>query len=95
MSFCSVQQESESERNYSIHTFLRIYDPETALQLGYCLPKDQRDMDDLLRLFGDALLKHRHAIFDNTEKTIASMERVFRDTNFANQRFSPVGRFRG
>ena len=58
-------------------------------------PKDQRDMDDLLRLYSDALMKHRQAIFHQTQETIDAMERAFIERDFVNQPFRPVGRFVG
>lgn len=93
--FRSLKAPSNAGRDYSIDAFLRIHDPPTALRLGYSLPNDQRDMDDLLSLYGDALLKHRHAIFDDAEVTTAAMERVFQETDFANQAFSRTGQFCG
>lgn len=77
----------------SVHTFLRLFDLPVAYQLGRCLPRDQADMDDLLRLYADAILKHRVALFDEPEVTIASMEREFASRDFANQPFNPTGRF--
>lgn len=81
------------EKSYSFHTFLRLYDPSAVYALGYCLPKDQSDMDDLLHLYVDALLRYRKEIFEDTEATIALMERDLREPARANQPFRPVGRF--
>ncbi len=83
----------KKDAKHSFHTFLRLCDSFAANDLGYCLPKDQRDMDDLLRLYFDALMKHRQAIFEETEVTIAAMDRALRERDFANQPFNPVGRF--
>lgn len=85
----------QKDVRHSIHTYLRICEPESAAELGRCLPKDQREMDDLLRLFATALVKHRRAIFESPEETIALMERAFVDRDFANQPFRPTGRFTG
>jgi hypothetical protein len=84
---------SKKDPKHSFHTFLRLFDSPAATKLGHCLPKDQRGMDDLLRLCSDALMKHRKPIFDQTEQTIAAMERAFVERDLANQPFRPVGRF--
>jgi hypothetical protein len=84
---------SKKEARHSFHTFLRLFDSPVASGLGSSLPKDQHDMDDLLRLYSDALVKHRQAIFRQTEESIAAMERAFKERDFANQPFRPGGRF--
>ena len=83
----------KKDAKHSLHTFLRLFDSPVATTLGLSLPKDQRDMDDLLRLYADAVVKHRAAIFDETEATVAMMEHEFRVRDFANQPFTPIGRF--
>jgi hypothetical protein len=84
---------ASTEAGYSVHTYLRLFDPSAAQQLGFSIPQNQADMDELLRLYVDALLTHRKALFEQTEATIASMEREFIARDFANQRFYPKGRF--
>ena len=80
----------KEEKGRSFHTFLRLYDSPAAYALGRCLPKDQSDMNDLLRLYAEALLKHRKEVFERTEKTITSMDR---DLGEKNPPFNPTGRF--
>jgi hypothetical protein len=74
----------------SFHTFLRLRDSDAAYALGGCLPKDQSDMDALLHLYVEYLLKHRQEVFEQTETTIISMDR---DLRVKNPPFNPVGRF--
>lgn len=89
----AADSQRKKAKQHSVHTFLRLYEPAAAMALGHALPKNQEDMDEILRLFANALLKHRKAFFDATEATITSIEKDLVERDLANQRFRPTGRF--
>jgi len=80
---------AKKEAKHSLHTFLRLHDQEAAAAFDSALPKNQTDLDDLLRLYAGALLKYRKEVLEETEMTVASMERDFIEKDFANQSFNP------
>ena len=82
------------KKYYSFLTYMRLIDPYLASELGYSIPKDSIEIDELIQLYVKMLTEHKENIVEDCTKTVCWVEEKL-TIEFANRQF-PVGdKFRG